>query len=151
MWHGLGRYKFSSVMLAHHGAVLTLAILVALAPFSHWGAPFLAGLIEFTNLPLTVMDLFKSFKDLQQRFPGTFLASQAIFAIGFFVLRVVLWLPIFGLIFSDSITFLRIGGAQGLQFAAAAYMIPTGGFLTGLQLLWAWKIVKMIMRTVRGA
>jgi hypothetical protein len=140
-WHILGRYTFSAAMLGHHLATLTLCALVAVAPYSHWGISFFAGVIEFTNLPLTVIDLFKAFKELQIMYPGIHTLTRATFSISFLVLRIGFWLPMFWIILTDAKELVAVSNSIGLQQVCAFYMVPSLGFLTGLQFFWGWKIV----------
>jgi hypothetical protein len=133
-------------MLGHHLAVLTLCAIVAVAPFCHWSISFFAGVIEFTNLPLSVMDLFKAFKELQKMHPTIYTLAQVTFCISFLVLRIGFWLPMFWMVLSDSKVFLESSRSFGIQQVAACYMVPSLGFLTGLQLFWGWKISCAVLK-----
>jgi len=86
-------------MLAHHFCTgfIGLANTVPSPLTMHYSC-FYGGLIEFTNIPLAMMDAMKSQKILTKKYPLFYFWVRFVFAIGFIWLRLIMWTCInFGL------------------------------------------------------
>lgn len=52
---------------------------------------FFFGVAELTNVPLTLIDIFKYLPDLKKNYPAVNEGIRSIFAILFIILRLILW------------------------------------------------------------
>jgi len=135
----------STIMIVHHVCTLTLGF-INLNPFVHYHIIFFGGVIELSNIPLSVMDIFKSFPELQDIAPALNNICRYLFAIFFLVLRVALWLT-YGLRFHlDCIELLRTGTAHSNATVVINQVLNL--ILTAMQLLWASKVVKSLLKAL---
>lgn len=79
-----------TMMIVHHSLVVVLAYM-GMRPYVHAAAMFFFGMAELTNVPLTVIDIFKYLPWLKKSFPQVNEAVRAIFAVLFIILRMVVW------------------------------------------------------------
>lgn len=131
-------------MIGHHLATASLGFL-GLAPYLHGAGLFFFGLAEISNIPLTVYDIFKyQVKNgWQESYAGLFKLSQVTFALSFIILRLIMW-PIKSWTFwNGSIELLQSGKAHS-QFAVGFFLIANI-FLTFLQFMWGWTIIKFLL------
>lgn len=77
-------------MVVHHSLVVILAYM-GMHPYVHAAAMFFFGVAEVTNVPLTVIDVFKYLPALKQAYPQVNEAMRAVFAVLFIALRLVVW------------------------------------------------------------
>ena len=77
-------------MIGHHLITGSLAF-IGLHPYLHWYGLFFFGFAEITNVPLTLVDIFKYFPDLKARFSLVNEASRVIFAVLFLSIRLIIW------------------------------------------------------------
>mmetsp|Transcript_12529 Transcript_12529/g.27071 ORF Transcript_12529/g.27071 Transcript_12529/m.27071 type:complete len:345 (+) Transcript_12529:193-1227(+) len=139
-----------SAMLAHHVCVMIVASMSAFFTNGfRYFTPFFYGLIESSSVPLAVMNAFRGNPQLAQRYPKVSQMSRNVFIISFFTVRFVLWMP-------QIIDYLRIAAmlfftcrTTTCQVGCAMSWISAVG-LTFLQLLWATKIVRGLVRLASG-
>lgn len=131
-------------MIGHHLATASLGFL-GLSPYLHGAGLFFFGLAEVSNIPLTIYDIFKyQIKNgWTEKYPILYQASQVTFALSFIILRLIMW-PIKSWTFwNGSIDLLQSGKAHS-QFAVGFFLLANI-FLTGLQFMWGWTIIKMLL------
>ena len=136
---------FQPEMMGHHAVTMLLGFL-NLHPYIHYQIIYFGGVIELSNIPLTVYDMFKHFPKLEKRFPSIMAASKFTFALSYVVLRLILWLVNAYGFHVDSIAYLQSGTAHSVT---TVLINQTGNvFLTGLQLFWGKKVVKGVLMTL---
>lgn len=144
-------------MIAHHLAVVCISFISGFRTngFRYY-APFFFGVIETSSVPLSIMNIFKSSKELSKKYPITSTLVSITFAITFLIVRIYLWMPlmcdflevVFLMGFNHS-----NGSGQGAidkAVSVAPYILAfaTGLFLSLLQILWGYKVVRGILRLV---
>jgi hypothetical protein len=140
-------------MKMHHTIVIFLGIVVAC--FNNgcrFYAPFFFGIVELSSVPLSVMNILKHDKRLQDDYPILKPIASAIFATSFLYIRVYLLLQnIWD--FSKMVVALMMscpGESQGVEQAMcmAPYLgtLVLSVLLTSLQIVWAVKIVQMLLK-----
>lgn len=77
-------------MIIHHLLVTILAYM-GCAPYIHLEAVFFFGVAELTNIPLTMIDIFKYLPWLRQTYPWLYDLTRTAFAILFIILRLITW------------------------------------------------------------
>lgn len=144
-------------MIGHHvGVVFVSFISGFLTNGFRFFAPFFFGAVELSSIPLTIMNIFKSNHDLAEKFPTTNTVVSVLFAITFLYVRIILWLP---LMYDFLYVVFLTGISHPMDFTTGviqniASTIPyclvftSGSFLTCLQLLWGFKVVKALLRMV---
>jgi hypothetical protein len=131
-------------MIGHHLVTATLGYL-GFHPYLHGAGLFFFGIAELSNVPLTIYDIFKYFKaaNFQTKYPMLYQLSQVSFALSFIVLRLIIW-PIKSWTFwMGSIDLLQKGTAHS-NFAVGFFLLANV-FLTLLQFLWGWQIIKFLL------
>mmetsp|Transcript_17968 Transcript_17968/g.25594 ORF Transcript_17968/g.25594 Transcript_17968/m.25594 type:complete len:335 (-) Transcript_17968:276-1280(-) len=144
-------------MIAHHLAVVCISSISGFRTngFRYY-APFFFGVIETSSVPLSIMNIFKSSKELSKKYPITSTFVSITFAIIFLIVRIYLWMPlmydflevVFLMGFNHS-----NGSGQGAidkAVAVAPYILAfaTGLFLSLLQIIWGYKVVRGILRLI---
>ncbi len=129
-------------MLGHHVVTLILAH-VGLRPYLHYYAIFFFGIAEFTNVPLTFVDIFKYFPDIAVRHPVINKYSRIVFGVTFVLIRLVLWPIQSGKVWFETMELFR-NNAQGHPLIILIFFVIANVFLTGLQFYWGVKIVKSL-------
>jgi TLC domain len=145
-----GHDLWDPLMIGHHGVTGTLAYF-GLHPYLHFYGLFFFGIAELTNIPLTIMDVFKYFKDkpLGKAMQMLNAGSRNTFAVSFIILRLAIW-PVYSLPFwKGSIALLR--GEQDAQSSERMHSTYVVGFflfanlfLTGLQFFWGKQSIYML-------
>lgn len=136
-------------MIGHHLVTASLGYL-GLAPYLHGAGLFFFGMAEISNIPLTVYDMFKYMKagGWQEKYSTLFQMSQVSFAICFLILRLIIW-PIKSWTFwLGSIELLQSGKAHS-NFTVGFFLLANS-FLTLLQFLWGWQIIKFLIPSGKG-
>eukprot|EP00045_Choanoeca_perplexa_P007937 m.72824 g.72824 ORF g.72824 m.72824 type:complete len:304 (+) comp14285_c0_seq1:872-1783(+) len=119
---------------------------------------FFFGLIEVTNIPLTIIDIFKHYPDLIKQYPNTYTAIRNFFAISFILFRLIMW-PIVSFEFwTATLTALSSGqiakatrfGQPWLETTAAVTFLVANAGLTFLQCLWGKTIINGIYKQFFG-
>jgi len=77
-------------MIIHHFLVTILAYMGCF-PYIHLEASFFFGVAELTNIPLTIIDVFKYLPGLKKNYPAVNEAMRSIFAVLFIILRLIMW------------------------------------------------------------
>ena len=137
-------YYFNSIVVGHHLVTGTLAYF-GLNPYLQYYGLFYMGVAEFTNIPLTFVDVFKYLPEAAKKFSFLNEASRIIFALAFIALRLVYW-PIMSYDFwTGSINLLQTGNAHS-NFVVTFFLVANL-FLTGLQFLWGSKIFGFLFKS----
>tara|TARA_B110001452_G_scaffold251229_1_gene240118 strand:- start:1412 stop:1846 length:435 start_codon:yes stop_codon:yes gene_type:complete len=134
-------------MIVHH-VMTSFTALVGLNQQFQYYAIYSSGIIESTNIPLTWIDLCTYFPVLKERyFPTLSSVNGAVFAISFLVLRIFGWLhlTLFGFV-PDLWHAWQAGDVLPVVVLGVTVTI-----ITGLQLLWGYKVSKRLLRVVAGA
>jgi len=125
-------------MIGHHAVTGSLAYF-GLAPYLHFYGLFYFGIAELTNIPLTIVDVFKYFPDMAKSMPITNQINRISFAVTFIILRLIIW-PIYSYPFwVGSIELLKTNTAH--SSAVVGIFLGANLFLTGLQFLWGSKVI----------
>jgi len=129
----------------HHGLTSFLSVLV-LNPYATYYVLFFLGVAELTNIPLGVVDLQRNFPSFvpSQKIQN---AANATFAIGYGVLRIVVWTFMSSRFMYDSLSVLWNGTTHSV-FTSVIFL---GGnvAMTGLQYFWGYKIFKFAQKALR--
>jgi hypothetical protein len=130
-------------MIGHHIATFSLAYF-GLNPYVHYYALFFFGFAEMTNIPLTLVDIFKYFPDLKEKFSTINEICRISFALSFIVLRLIVWPYVSYGFWVGSLNLLQSGEAHSplVVFVFLAANI----FLTGLQFFWGSKIFGFLFK-----
>ena len=131
-------------MIIHHGFAATASI-VGMHPYQQQNALYFYGVTEITNIPLTVVDVFKFFPELKQRYPTVNALARYSFAASYTILRLMLWPFQSVAIWKTSIQLLNSGEYH--SFAAVIFVLVTHIALTILQYFWGYKIFSFLGKT----
>jgi TLC domain len=144
-------------MLGHHFVTLSLAYF-GLHPYLHYFGLYYFGVAELTNVPLTLVDVFKYLgeepkkKELKKKDPDNYKdeyhtineVSRVSFAVSFIGLRLIAW-PVISLSFWNDSYQLLSGGKAHSNFVVG-YFLFANLFLTGLQFFWGSKIFGFLFK-----
>jgi hypothetical protein len=130
-------------MIGHHLITGSLAYF-GLYPYIHYKALFFFGVAEFTNVPLTVVDVFKYFPDMAKKYSFINEFSRYVFALSFVVLRLIIWPYCCYDFWTGSVNLLRTGAAHS-NFVVA-FFLGANIFLTALQYFWGSKIFGFLFK-----
>lgn len=134
---------FDVAMIAHHILTFLLAY-ICLHPVLHYYVCFYFGLAEITNLPLTIIDTFKYFPDLGEKFYYLNRFCKYSFASLFFIIRIFYWTYITFNMLLFLVPLCWNGNAHNIY--VIFYFLFAATFLTGLQYFWGYKIFFIVMK-----
>jgi hypothetical protein len=137
-------------MLVHHCATILVATMSSFFTngFRFYGS-FFYGLIEITSVPLSIMNTFKDYPKVIERFKLTYLLVRLVFAFGFLYVRLWLFIPRMFQFLNDLYLILSTSDNRYYQ----AYMTivwVSSAFLQLLQLFWGSLIIKGLVKVVLG-
>ena len=135
-------------MIMHHLITGSLGYF-GLYPYLHFNGLFYFGIAELTNVPLTIVDIFKYFPDLAKRFSWLNELCRYSFAISFFILRIIVWPYVSYEFWVGSVNLLQSGKAHS-TFVVAFFLLANL-FLTGLQFFWCSKIFGFLFKKPKGS
>lgn len=142
---------FTVAMLIHH-VLSGLLGFIGLFNFAHGYASFFFGVIEISNVILTVVDIFK-YTGLDRKYLSTYTMVRMLFALTFAVFRLILW-PIqcfdFWGAIAKGFTSNALLQTKMDTFAGTAFFLSNLA-LTALQLYWGTIIVKGSIKVIRKA
>ena len=150
---GIAEYR-TFEFLAHHVTTALLSWCV-LAPYVHYYAFWYIGIAELSSVPLALVDVGRYFPAVGQRFPAFNMAARLLFALTFMVVRVGVWPCISVLFWRSNLPYL-FGGLGMAGYPAPRRMwvivlfLVTNFGLTGLQFMWAGKLIKQAKRMLGG-
>jgi hypothetical protein len=130
-------------MIGHHIATGSLAYF-GLHPYVHYYALFFFGFSELTNIPLTMVDIFKYFPELKDNMSIVNEVCRVTFAVSFIAIRIIMWPIVSYQFWLDSFDLLQTGAAHS-NFVVGVFL-GANIFLTGLQFLWGSKIVGFLFK-----
>ena len=133
----------SWAFVGHHAVTLYLAVL-GTHPFAHYYALFFLGLASVSSVFLCVSDVFKHSAVLQEMAPTLALALRLCFALSFLAVRTCMW-PVMSFRFIKDVLDACDAGVHYSQWVACVY-IGANAFLTLLQGLWSWYIIRGIYK-----
>jgi hypothetical protein len=131
-------------MIGHHLVTGSLAYF-GLHPYLHGRGMFFFGFAEFTNVPLTFVDIFKYFPEMKERFSLVNEVSRVVFALSFIIIRLIMWPYVSYQFWIGSYELLSTGTAHS-TFVVSFFLI-SNIFLTGLQFLWGSKIFGFLFKS----
>ena len=131
-------------MIGHHLVTGSLAYF-GLHPYLHGRAMFFFGFAEFTNVPLTFVDIFKYFPELKEKYSLVNEVSRVIFAVSFIIIRLIIWPYVSYEFWLGSYDLLSSGKAHS-NFVVSFFLFANL-FLTGLQFLWGSKIFGFLFKS----
>eukprot|EP00049_Salpingoeca_infusionum_P006895 m.112553 g.112553 ORF g.112553 m.112553 type:complete len:282 (-) comp13482_c0_seq1:445-1290(-) len=138
-------------MLVHHVLTGTLALLGSYA-YCHGYCSFFFGLIEITNVPLTLIDIFKFFPSLQVKYASIYTGTRSLFALLYLIIRIIMW-PIATLQFwYGSITRLYDGTAANggtIEVVTCTLFLGANLALTALQFIWGKRIMQGALKAMK--
>ena len=129
-------------MIGHHLVTGTLAYFM-LHPYAQYQCFFFSGMVELSNIPLTLMDVFKYFPNLANAYPTLNSLSRTLFGITFIVLRLLIW-PVLSYHFDKGSLELVTSGKSHSNFVVLFFVV-SNIFLTGLQFFWGSKIINILL------
>lgn len=130
-------------MIGHHIVTGTLAYF-GLAPYLHYFGLYFFGIAEFTNVPLTFVDIFKYFPEMKNRVPMLNELMRYTFAVSFVLLRLVYW-PIYCYPFWKGSYELVVTGKAHSTFVVTFFFLANM-FLTALQIFWGSKLFGFLFK-----
>lgn len=129
------------VMIGHH--VLTAAacyVSMVSATFQYY-LVFFCGMVELTNIPLTIYDLFKFFPEYKPVFPILYRSSRLLFTVWFIAIRLILW-PLRTFECLQYVCHSLLTGY--LQPTATLFfLMPIIILATTLQLIWGLSVIRL--------
>lgn len=131
-------------MIGHHIATFSLAYF-GLNPYVHYYALFFFGFAEMTNIPLTLVDIFKYFPDLKEKYPTLNEICRISFAVSFIIIRLFVWPYISYYFWVGSLDVLNSGKAHSSMVVIV--FLVANLFLTGLQFFWGSKIFGFLFKS----
>mmetsp|Transcript_22435 Transcript_22435/g.32719 ORF Transcript_22435/g.32719 Transcript_22435/m.32719 type:complete len:267 (+) Transcript_22435:90-890(+) len=131
-------------MIGHHLVTGSLAYF-GIHPYVHYYGLFFFGFAELTNIPLTLVDMFKYFPDLKEKMPVLNEFCRITFAVSFIIVRLIMWPYISYGFWVGALDLLRTGRAHS-TFVVAVFF-GANLFLTGLQFLWGSKIFGFLFKS----
>ena len=131
-------------MIGHHAVTGTLAYF-GLHPYLHFYGLFYFGVAELTNIPLTIVDIFKYYPDMKKHFPVVNEVARISFAVSFIILRLIIW-PFYSYPFWVGSFELLFKEAPHSYFVVGFFLFANI-FLTGLQFFWGSKIFGFLFKS----
>ncbi|GAX20641.1 hypothetical protein FisN_32Hh023 [Fistulifera solaris] len=91
---GIFAVEESPIMILHHLTVVAVGIMTGFLRngFRYW-IPFFFGIFELSTIPLSIMNFFKEFPSLVDRFPGLYLKVRLAFCGTFLYVRIGMLMP----------------------------------------------------------
>ena len=143
----IGGELASPNFVAHHITVLTLCFFALHYQFLLYYGVYFMGVIELSTPLLVFVDLFRDNPKFAQAFKLTNELVRVLFAVAFFAVRIVLWIPASLSFWTDALDLLATddpASRHGLPVAVIVFWLIVHLGLTCLQ--WHWGI--MILKAV---
>lgn len=131
-------------MIFHH-LFATLSAIIAAYPYNQYYALYFYGVCELTNIPLTIVDIFKLFPQYKEKYENINVYSRYLFAVSFFTLRLFIW-P-FQSYSIWKVSFILLEKGEAHSNAIVLFILFTSIILTFLQYSWGYKIISFVLRT----
>lgn len=140
---------FTFVM--HHAVVLSLSILCLRYRAFYYYAVYFLGVIELSSPWLAIVDAMRDFPKLGERFPAINEVARVIFAVTFFAVRVVGWVPVSIGFWRDALSLLQEDAAMHtMPKWVPVFWLTTHAGLTCLQAWWASLILRAVYAMLTG-
>lgn len=137
--------------IAHHFAVLYLAVVVLKYRCFYYYAVYFLGVIETSSPFLALVDAFRDFPALAEAYPQTNEAIRYAFIVAFFLVRVVFWVPCSAAFWRDATALLDPATpSHGVPDAVVYSVLLLNLGLTLLQFHWASLIGKAAKKMLLG-
>eukprot|EP00750_Incisomonas_marina_P001916 INCI11806.1.p1 GENE.INCI11806.1~~INCI11806.1.p1 ORF type:complete len:292 (-),score=47.25 INCI11806.1:214-1008(-) len=134
-------------MAVHHLVTILLAI-TSLSPFAIYYGGYFFGVVEISNIPLTVHDLIEYYSARGNKVgAGLSMAkgvAGGVFVLTFFGTRVIGWVAVSKGFWAHAIESLGEGATSGTTFAVLLFLI-SNAFLSLLQAKWSVDIIKLVL------
>jgi hypothetical protein len=127
-------------LLAHHLAVGFLQYM-GMCGFVNRDSYFFIGIVEFTNVPLSILEAFRAIPAWQDEYKMAYDCLRIIFAFSFVVIRLILW-PLLATPIVVDLVYDIIEGKAHSNLVVAIFVMSTF-LLTALQFIWGKKIIKL--------
>jgi hypothetical protein len=147
---GILHVKESIEMIVHHLAVVASTSMTGFLSIGfRYYSPFFYGVMEWSSVPLSVMNVFKDSPELQQKYPTANASTRIIFAASFLIIRVIMCLSRWPFFLRDNfiVFYTRDMGFYKL-YMFVQWSLAT--FLAILQLYWASLIFTGIVKMLTG-
>jgi hypothetical protein len=136
-------------LLHHTATMLTAASSLALGgPYFQYYAPFFFGVTELSTIPLLIVDIFKQLPDLLEspRGRAVHAGAKSLFVLTFMPIRCLLFPMVMLTKFWPDM--LAVYSHADMRFwgGVFAWMLLSSTLLTGLQLWWGYKIVRIVAK-----
>lgn len=128
-------------LIVHHLVTALLGYL-ALYPvaFAHYYDIYFAGVAEVSNVPLSLLEVFKLLPQLSDRYPRARKLARTAFGVSFCLLRLIMWPIVSFRFWSDTLQSIFYGRVHSL-FIACVYL-SSNTVLTWMQFVWGRKFFK---------
>jgi hypothetical protein len=138
-------------LIVHHFLTMALAVLALRpVPFAHYYDIFFAGVCELSNVPLAVMEAFKTMPAARPMYPRLYQRASSLFTLSFVVLRLVYWPLVSWRFWAATLAALRAGVPHADASALIFYLVANG-CLTALQVGWGAKLLRGHLRRMARA
>ena len=136
------------IMIGHHVGVVVVSMLSGLFVNGYrFYTPFFFGLIELSTIPWVFVNVLKDQPELAS--PEFAHKVRLVFAGSFLTVRILLFLPWVSMYLTDLASLLSHGGP--LWYCALATFVFTASVaIAGLQLFWGNKVIKALLKAIRG-
>jgi len=141
-----------TIQYLHHICTILLCIHCLSYDFLHYYAMFYIGIAEGSSIPLGFMNLFKMSPDLAAKYPTLNITVSLCFCFSFLIIRVVWWLKVNMMYWTDIAPLANSANESarsGVPLVHIYLWLFAHFFLTAMQLYWASKVVKGIIRTAK--
>lgn len=144
IWNDIRDYN----MILHHILVIIVST-IGLSPMMQLESSFFFGVTEISNIPLTLLDLFRYIPNLKERYNGIYDGLKITFAFIFLIIRVVIW-PIISIKLWYGVYLLGIQGLL-IDYWKIIILFASHGVLTFLQFFWGFKLIEALGRKLKRA
>ncbi|CAM9673426.1 unnamed protein product [Chrysoparadoxa australica] len=131
-------------MVAHHIIAVGLAYQLLRDEYCHYYAVFFLGLTELSSVPLSVVDIFKHFRELGDKYAGLNTALRLAFAVLFLLVRCIWW-PLVSVQFYQD-TFESFSKGTVHDTGVVLFFLVSNILLTLLQWYWGFLIVRAALK-----
>eukprot|EP00634_Sargassococcus_sp_CCMP2135_P005925 CAMPEP_0198647246 /NCGR_PEP_ID=MMETSP1467-20131203/2567_1 /TAXON_ID=1462469 /ORGANISM="unid. sp., Strain CCMP2135" /LENGTH=293 /DNA_ID=CAMNT_0044382863 /DNA_START=24 /DNA_END=905 /DNA_ORIENTATION=- len=150
----IGGSLATPTFIAHHLTVLWLSVMSLHYRFALYYAAYFIGVIELSTPFLAFVDLFRDFPKFAEAWPATNEVVRVLFALAFFFVRIVNWIPVSVAFWREALGLLFRTGPHGVSAPIPDYVIlvwlTTHLGLTLLQWYWGTKILKAVYAMLTG-
>ena len=146
LYTGLFHVDEKKEMIIHHFAVVIVTSISMFCTIGYrYFTPFFYGVIEISSVPLSVMNIIQEMPTYKNNHPTTYVVVRLVFAFAFLTVRSYMWRPqIIDYCKHLLLVILIIDDWKAKVIHTC--MLLSAILLTGLQMFWAYLIVKGIIK-----